>query len=148
MASNLYHRNLKKILDRSLDLTTGTFKVMLVGTGYTPNKDHEFVSDVVSAELSGTGYTGGFGGSGRKTISSITFNYSDSADKCYVDGADPSAWSAINAGTIAFAIFFKEVTNDASSPVLACIDVSNYATDGGNFTLEFDAALGIFGWAA
>lgn len=147
MASNLYHRNLKKILDRTLDLTAGTWKVMLVGTGYTPNKDHEFVSDVVSAELSGTGYTGGFGGSGRKTVSAFTISYSDSADKAYVDGSDPT-WAAINAGTIGFAILFKEVTNDASSPVVACIDVSNYATDGTNYTLEFDASLGIFGWAA
>jgi hypothetical protein len=149
MASNLYQEGLLRIVSRAagtIDLAADTIKVMLLGTGYTPNKDHQFVSDVVGSELSGTGYTGGFGGSGRKTLASKTFNKSDSTDKFFFDAAD-SLWTAINAGTIGYAIVFKEITSDAVSPVIACVDVADIVTNGGDVSIAW-ATTGIFEWAA
>jgi hypothetical protein len=139
MASNLYQYGISLILDRTIDIAANTIKVMLVGTGYTPNKDHQFVADVVASELSGTGYTGGFGGSGRKTLASKVIGKNDSTDKAYIDGADMT-WTAINAGTIGFAIVFKEITSDALSPVIACVDVADIVTNGGDVTIQWDAA--------
>lgn len=147
MASNLYHRSLKKIMDRTINLASDTLKVMLVGTGYTPNKDHEFVSDVVANEVAGTGYAGGYAGSGRKTLTSKVITYSDSEDKAYMD-ADDLTWAGISAGTLAKAIVFDERGSDAASEIIACIDIVDYATDLGNYTLQFDAAIGVFYWAS
>ena len=71
---------------------------------------------------------------------------SDSTDKAYIDAADPT-WTAINAGTIAWAVVFKEITNDASSPLIACVDVADIATNGGDVTIQWDAT-GIVTFAA
>lgn len=139
MASNLYQNGIMLILDRTIDYAANTIKVMLLGTGYTPNKDHVFVSDVVASELSGTGYTGGFGGSGRKTLASKTIGKNDSTDKAYLDAADVT-WTAINAGTIGFAVVFKEITSDAASPVICNVDLADIVTNGGDVTIAWDAA--------
>ena len=146
MASNLYQEGLLRIMNRNIDLAADTIKVLLLGTGYTPNKDHQFVSDVVASELSGTGYTGGFGGSGRKTLASKALAKSDTTDKAYFDAADVT-WSAINAGTIGYAVVFKEITSDALSPVIANVDVADIVTNGGDVTIAW-ASTGIFEWSA
>ena len=142
MASNLYQEGILRIINRNIDLASDTLKVMLLSTGYTPNKDHQFVSDVSGSELSGTGYTGGYGGSGRKTLASKAMGKSDSTDKAYFDAAD-STWTAINAGTIGYAVVLKEITNDASSPIICCIDVADVVTNGGDVTIVYDST-GIF----
>lgn len=146
MSSNLYQEGLKRIMDGSCLLLTDTIKVIALGTGYTPNKDHQFVSDVVANEISGTGYTGGFAGSGRKTLASKAVAKSDSTDKAYFDAADV-AYSAINAGTIGGLAVYKNGTSDSDSPLLAFVDVANITTDGGDVTIAW-SANGIFDWAA
>lgn len=120
-------------------------KVMLVNTSYTPDKDHDFVASITggtSKELSGTGYTAGFGGSGRKALSSKTVTKDNGADVAYFDAADVT-WTAINAGTIGYAVVIKEVTSDADSPILAVIDVADLVTNGSDYTEQW-AADGLF----
>ena len=147
MASNLYQSGLKLILDGTVDLLTDTIKVVLVNASYTPDKDHDFLSDVNTYELSGTGYAGGFAGSGRKTLASKTVGKNDSTNVANFDAAD-SSWTAINAGTAAYAIIGKEVTNDAASPIFACIDLNpDVATNGGDYSIAWDAA-GLFTFGA
>lgn len=147
MAHTLYHRNLKKILDRTLDLTSGEFSWMIVGTGYTPNPDHEFVADVVANEISASGYSGGYGGTGRHDAGSLSFGYDDTNDRAYVDTADPASWTIASGPTGAYAILLKKVTSDALSPILCCIDIVNYAFDGTPYTLQVNAS-GAFAWKA
>jgi hypothetical protein len=43
----------------AIDLDTDTFKVLLVTSSYTPNKDTHDKRDDVTNEVSGTGYTAG-----------------------------------------------------------------------------------------
>lgn len=120
----------------ALNLTSDTIKVMLVNTSYVPDKDHNFVSSITSGvtkELSGTGYTGGFGGSGRKTLASKTISQDDTNDIAYFDAADVT-WTGINAGTIGWIAVIKEITSDADSPILAVLDPADLATNGGDIT--------------
>jgi hypothetical protein len=129
----------------ALNLLSDTIKVMLVGSGYTPNKDDNFVAAITggtSKELSGTGYTGGFGGSGRKTLASKAVTQDDANDVAYFDAADLT-WSAIDAGTVAYLAVIKEVTSDADSPLLAIVDVTEVVTNGGDYTVTW-AADGLF----
>lgn len=127
----------------ALNLLSDTIKVILLGTGYTPNKDHQFVADLGANELSGTGYVAGFGGSGRKTLASKTVTKDDTNDVAFFDAADVT-WAGINAGTAGFVAVVKEVNSDADSPVLAIVDVSpDVATNGGDYTVTW-AADGIF----
>lgn len=141
MASIVYTNAVRLLLSGGLNLTSDTLKVMLVDSGYTPDKDHDFVSSASGDELSGTGYTAGFNGAGRKTLASKTFTANDTGDFAYFDAAD-STWSAINAGTINRAIVIKEVTDDTDSILIACLDSTSFplATNGGDITLSWNAS--------
>lgn len=128
----------KLLLTAGIDIENDSgIKAMLLGTGYTPNKDHDFVDDINSNELTGTGYTGGFNGSGRKALT-VTLTQDDSGDVSYADCADQT-WSSIDAGTIGYIAIIKEVTNDAASIIIAIIDVADVVTDGGNYTWQVAA---------
>ena len=142
MASTTTNKLRHLLATKALDLVNDSgIKVMLVGSGYTPDKDHSFVDSITggtSKELSGTGYTAGFGGSGRKALASRAVVRDDTADKVYFDAADVT-WAGINAGTIAYVALVKEVTNDADSPLLAILDPADTVTNGGDITLQFAA---------
>ena len=94
MASLLYPAGLKYLTDGTTVFLSDTIKLMLVNASYVYNAAHAHVSDVVANELSGTGYTGGFGGSGRKTLASKTINVTgtrivvDVYEQTYVRRAD------------------------------------------------------------
>lgn len=143
MASTTTNKLRQLLLNNGIDLLADTLKVALLSTAYTPNPDHDFFSSASANELSGTGYTGGFGGSGRKTLASKAVTKDDAADVAYLDAADVT-WTAINAGTVGFLAIIKEVTSDADSPLLCIVDVSpDVATNGGDYTITW-AADGIF----
>lgn len=139
MAAVLYNRGAKLLGDNTgrVNFLGDTIKIMLVTSGYTFNRDHDFVSSASGSELSGTGYTGGFNGSGRKTLGSKTITEDDTNDRAVYDAANPSAWTAINAGTVAAAIIIKENTSDADSDLIAYLDGSAVATNGGDLTVSF-----------
>lgn len=138
MASSWYTRGLYEMAS-GIVYTTAGLKLLLVDANYTFDKDHDYVSDVVANELTGTGYTGGFGGSGRKSLATKTLTLDDTNDRIVLD-ADDLTWSGINAGTAAAAILFRELTNDASSPLWAYLDPANVVTNGGDVTLIWNAA--------
>ena len=139
MASFLYQKGVTESL-KSEDLIAGTIKVLLVTSGYTPNKDHDFVSDLVPGtnELSGFGYE-------RKTLTNKTLTEDDANDRAVFDDGDDVTWTAIDAGTAAAAVLFIQKTNDADSILLAYIDSGGFpfTTNGGDLVIEWNAA-GIF----
>lgn len=142
MASGVYNSFKRDILDGTIDLANDTIKVMLVNASYVPDADHDFVSDVSANELSGTGYIGGFAGSGRKTIANKAFSTDLVNDRSEFT-FDPVTWTAIDAGTAAYAILVKEITNDAASRLVAWLDLSpDVVTNGGDFTLTPHATDG------
>jgi hypothetical protein len=142
LASGWYNSGKRDIFDGTIDLVNDTIKVMLVNASYTPNADHDFVDDVSANELSGTGYTAGFGGAGRKTIAGKSFSTDNTNDRAEFT-FNAVTWSAINAGTAAYAILMKEITNDAASRLIAYLDLNpDVVTNGGDFTLTPDGTAG------
>lgn len=142
MATHWYGKSVLKIVNGSIDLDTDTLKVMLVNDSYTSDKDHEFVSSVNSYEISTSGYSGSYGGAGRKTAT-VTTQYNATSDRVEVLINDIT-WTSLQSGaTIGAAILIKEVTNDAASPVIAVWDfTTNVATNGGDFTMDFNGTTG------
>jgi hypothetical protein len=142
MASGWYNSGKRDILDGTIDLVNDTIKVLLVTGSYTPNADHDFADDVNTNELSGTGYTGGFGGAGRKTLAGKSFSTDNANDRAEFT-FNAVVWSAINAGTAQYAILLKEITNDGASRLIAYLDLgSPVVTNGGDFTMTPDATAG------
>src|SRR5262245_22259185 len=98
MSTSWYNRGLYE-LATGQTWTSGSLKILILSTSvsYTFNKDHDFVSDVSASEASGGGYSGGFSGSGRKTLSSATVTLDDTNDRIVLDAADVS-WLNVDAG--------------------------------------------------
>jgi hypothetical protein len=147
MASFVYGLAAELIVEQSLDYLANTIKTGLSNTTHVPNKDDQFLDDVgaddfIDGELSGTGYTAGFGAAGRGAddgqLLSKTVVYDTANDRVELDAAD-TVWTGINAGTIAQVTLLKEITNDAASVVIANVDVADTVTNGGDITIQWDA---------
>lgn len=134
MASGLYLEGMAQAWEGTLDWDAAgtTIKVALVTSSYTYNPDHNFFDDITN-ELSGTGYTAGGVAIGSKAVSRDTTN-----DRIELDAAD-AAWTALNAGTIAAAIIYKDTGVAGTSPLIAFIDLTDTVTNGGNITIEWNA---------
>lgn len=149
MASIWYTKGLARLqggATGAINWNTATnIKVMLLtgGVAYTPDKDHEFVSDVVTSEADGSGYVGGFGGAGRKALASKTVTGDTATDRVNYNAANPSSWTALTLsnGSITHVIVMAEVTNDAASPLLACLDPADLVTNGGDVGLTFPSGV-------
>lgn len=107
------------------------------------DRDNDFVEegadDAEEHELEGTGYLGGFGNSGRKTLGSKTITVDKTNDRIEFDCAD-IVWTAIDAGTPSQMIIITEITNDAASPLISHHDSGfPVTTNGGDLTVTIDA---------
>jgi hypothetical protein len=141
VASLTYNAGSYGIQHRDVDFLSDTIKIMLVDSTYTPDKDDAF-STASAKEISVTGYTSGFAGSGRKTLAGKSITNDTTNDRTVFDADDPSAWTLSAGVTIGGAVVYKHLTNDAGSTPLWFIDCTDTATNGGTFTFAF-AATGI-----
>lgn len=153
MASTMHTTGAKELSDATINYGTDTLKVMLCNSTYVINRDDDVVdaagaSDPIDAEIAVSGYTGGWGGAGRKTIASKTVTVQKSggspANSVVFDCADIT-WTALGTGaTIETAILIKEGgANDTTSRLIVSWDISQ-ATNGGDITLSFHATNGAF----
>jgi hypothetical protein len=147
MASFVYYKAIRKMMQReatdAIDMDGDTLKVGLSTTTHVPNKDDVFVSDAGAddfddGELTGTGYTAGFGGAGRKSLVNKTMADDATNDRAKFD-ADDLTWTGLNAGTAAQATVMKEITNNAASPIIANLDFADVNANGNDFVLQFHA---------
>ena len=141
MASAVYNNGAKKIADGSIDFAADTIKIMLLATDtpYSLDKDHDHIDDISASELSVSGYVGGFAGAGRKTLGSKTITADLTNDRVVFDAADPSAWTLASGKTVASAVVYWHDTDDATSVPLFFLDFTDTLTNGGTFTVQFDA---------
>ena len=151
MADHLYGRGALRLIIGNAQTTTIDWLADIIKCGlststHVANKDDTFLDDAgtddfVDGELSGTGYTAGFGGAGRKTVGATkTLAYDAANDRVEFDGADVT-WTAINAGTPNKATLMKEGTVNTDSPVLANVDSGGFpvTTNGGDLTIQWNA---------
>ena len=110
---------------------SGTIKAMLLTNAYSPNRDHKFVSEVVANEATGTNYTGGFAGAGRKSLSGRTATVNNTLNQVDYTFTMPT-WTAYNPTLpVGFIALIQEVTTDADSLVLAVLDAPTSQDPGG-----------------
>jgi hypothetical protein len=125
------------------ELSSATLKAMLLTSAYTFNPDHKFVSQINANECTSDGYIGGYGGAGRRTLSSKTITEDAANNRAVFDAADPSTWTAIGGitpNTLRYVAIVEEITNDAASRVVCILDFgADKTTNGGDFTVAFNA---------
>lgn len=126
--------------------TRGTAKLMLL-QGYTPNATtHDLVDnsgsgDPVDQELSVSGYTGGYNGSGRKAVSgslSPAWARDNPNTRIEFDFNNPAAWASLASGQTINGVglivedFLGTAGNDTQSLFVAFDDTNDVATNGGD----------------
>lgn len=89
--------------------------------------DEEFVGALLAgaaAEVTSTGYTGGFEGAGRLSLASKVIAVDQANDRAEFDCADLTWTSISQAGAEVWAAFViaKELTSDALSPLIAHLE--------------------------
>lgn len=144
MASFTYNGGSKALQDGTVNWAADTIEVVLTKSTYTPNKD-DVNGTPAASEITGvSGYTGGFGGAGRKVLASKTHTNDTVNDRTVYDAADPSTYGALGAGdTIGGVVIQKKgAASDATAVPLFFIDVTDTPTNGSAVALVFDA-LGI-----
>lgn len=142
MADFVYNTGSGELLDGDIDfLTDALIKAMLVATGYVEDRDDDFVdeagaNDPIDEEISGgSGYTGGFGGSGRKALASKAITVNKGSDRVELDCAD-IVWSAIDTTTEPASLcIIRELTNDTLTHLLTHHDFVA-VTNGGDLTAQ------------
>lgn len=149
MADIFFTRGKKAIVSPNdadtINLLSDTLKVMLVNSTYTGVAEDQYVddgtaNDPASHEISVTGYTPGFSGSGRKTLAGATLTTDDTNDVVVFDANDVT-WTTLAAGaTIGAILLYKNGTSDADSQLIAKFDVTNAATNGTDVNAQWNTA--------
>jgi hypothetical protein len=141
MADFAYNTGSKELWDGTIALLTDTIKVMLVAVGYVANRDDDVVdaggaNDAADHEISGTGYTAGWGGSGRKTLASKTITVDKTNDRSAFDSADVT-WTAIDVVTEPSQLLMVKEggANDTTSRLITHHDFA-VTTNGGDVTAQ------------
>jgi hypothetical protein len=134
MPSKLYGNFLLKALNKEVDFDTDTIKVALLSSSYTPDQDvHDYLNDVSTYEVSGTGYT-----AGGNTLASKTATY-DSANNVIVLDAADTTWASSTI-TARYAVIYDSTGTASTSALIGYVDFgSDQSSTNGNFTITWDS---------
>ena len=136
MASLIYNSCLNDMATGAIDFDTDSFKIELVTSSYTPNKDTHLKRSSVTNEVTGTGYTAG-GVSTAVTVTNDTAN-----DRIDINFADVS-WASASL-TAAAAVIYKNTGTAATDNLVAYLDFAgNVTSTNGTFTLDITSPLRI-----
>lgn len=140
MASGVYLSGINEIALGTIDLSADgdTIRALLVTDAYSPDfVNDEDVADVTN-ELTDSTYTDN-GTNGRVTLTMSDSAVDSSNSVIKIDASDIT-WNTLNAGTVGGVVIFKAGASDASSTLIAFIDLSpNITTDGSNLTIQWSS---------
>lgn len=130
MASLIYNSALRDEAIGSIDYDTDTFKVMLVTSAYTENKDTHTKRSDITNEITGTGYTAG-GNTATVTVGAV-----DTANDRVDISLGGTTWPTSTI-TARKAVYYKSRGGAASADeIIAVIDFgADVSTTVGTLTL-------------
>jgi hypothetical protein len=135
MPSKLYGNFIAKAFNKEVDWDSDTIKVALLSSSYTPNQDtHDYLDDVSTYEVTGTGYT-----TGGATLGSKTVTYDGTNNVVILDAADVT-WSSSTI-TARYAVVYDDAGSTAGAKALiGYVDFgSDQSSTNGNFTITWDS---------
>lgn len=98
-----------------INFLADTFKVMLAGSGYTPNVDTHDYKDDITNEITGTGYT-----AGGATLAGLSFTYDAPTNTAKLT-ASATTWTNATL-TARYAVVYKDTGVASTSPLLSYVD--------------------------
>ena len=150
MASGLFLTGLQKLLDGTHSFDgSETYKLMLVASSYSLDKTQTLVddgttADLLSHEITATGYVGGWGGADRMSVTvSVSVDTATSKVICTLSAdqtfADIGGASNDTIGWVA--LVNENATDDTNTVPIAIWDVTNLGTSGNSITADVNTAL-------
>lgn len=135
MASLIYNSFLDDLAKGNIDLDSDSFKMMLVTSAYTPDKDAHLKRSSVTNEVTGTGYTAG----GATVTASL--NKDTANDREDVTFSNPS-WSTATITSRAGVIYKARGGASSADELVAYVDFgSDIASTGGTFAVTISSPL-------
>ena len=137
VSAKMYGNAILKALNKEVNYTADTIKVMLCTSVYTPDQDAHIYKSNVTGEVTGTGYT-----AGGATLANKTMTYDSATNTIKLD-ADDITWSTSTI-TARYAVIYDATGTDSTSVLLGYVDFgTDQISSAGNFTITWDPA-GIF----
>lgn len=137
MASVIYNSFVRDLVTGAIDLDTDSFKMMLVTSAYTPDKDvHDRRNDITN-EVSGTGYTAG-GAAITLTVAAV-----DTANDDVEVTLGSVTWTTATISAARYGIVYKS-RGGASSADELCFAVdfgADISSTAANFTFTPSGTL-------
>lgn len=136
MASLVYHSAVRDALVGNINYASDSFKMMLVTSSYTPDKDTHDKRNDVTNEVTGTGYTAG-GAAITPTVAAVD----GTNDDVEISWSAPS-WPSATI-TARYGVIYKARGGASSADELvACIDFgSDVSSTNGTFTATVSTPL-------
>jgi len=135
MASLVYDSLSYDMARSDINFLTHSFKLMLVGTGYTPNKGTHTNRSHVTSEVSGTNYTSG-GLAVSFTLANDTTNHWSTVTFTNMQFSNLTV-SGIRAGVI-----YKTTGTASTDLLVAYVDfLSSYSPSAQHFNVSFSSPL-------
>jgi len=129
---------LGETLGGNVDMDTDVLKTILVDTTNDMDDEDDFVADIGTlGEISVSGYVGGHGGAGRKTLANPTIAVDDGNNRATF-AADDQTWTSLASGvTIKGAILHRAGTSNDNDALCIGFWPADLPTNGGDVTLSF-----------
>ena len=127
-----YSKGVKNLLNGTIDFDTDAGIKIALLNAHTPNQNtHEFFSDVVANQITGTGYTARGQALANKSVSVAS-------NVVKLDADDPT-W-ANSTITATHAVVYKDTGVDGTSPLISYIDFGgSQVSSSGEFKITLDA---------
>jgi hypothetical protein len=126
----IFHKFKERILQGECDLRTDTIRVSLLSS-WTQDMFEEVWSDISAQECSGGGYVQQIVGNSSEGRVSL-----DSTDTEAVFDAEDVTFASLDVGTPAWAVMWDD---DASDALIAAWYLSTTASNGGDYTLQWNS---------
>jgi uncharacterized protein YdaL len=142
MASFVTDIGMRSLLDGSIQVGTTPLKLMLVKSSYTSYAATDTnLTTLTTNEIVATNYTGGFGGSGRKSVTAAAAATASGA-KITLGNVTWTALGGATNDTVGLAVLIRENTSNADSIPVVYLDISDTPTNGSDIVISMDSVNG------
>ena len=138
MASLIYNSALDDVVKGLIDFDTDSFKLMLVTSSYTADKDAHTKRSDVTNEVTGTGYTS----DDAANATTVTVTKDTTNDRIDIDFSNVS-WTSATI-TAAGGVIYKSTGTASTDNLVAYLDFGGDVTStNGTFTVDITSPLRI-----
>jgi hypothetical protein len=135
----LWHANVfmneakESIVDRTVDLSADTVKVLLATATYVANADEQFIDEAGADDM----IDGRAAGTTDQTLASKVFGKDLTGDFAYLDAADVTFVGVAAGPAITQVGLYKDTGTPTTSKIISVFDIADITPNGGDITIQW-----------